>query len=197
MPAPNSLLPCLQAERTHRGEMDTLLDQTREQLDASRRECGGLHGEVAQRLKEIQALQGELRVTKRELGDRLHELALLQGREHEYVQQVATMEVGGGSLVTAGVTGVHALPFCSKGLTTQAGVLPCGGSMCTCKPGSQDWLGRARANTPIPGCKAEHTAEAATQAAGQHAQCLQAFSSQLKLVTCPLSRQKTTSCNTA
>eukprot|EP00891_Asterochloris_glomerata_P005883 jgi/Astpho2/5883/Aster-x1332 len=82
----------LQAERTHRGEMDTLLDQTREQLDASRRECGGLHGEVAQRLKEIQALQGELRVTKRELGDRLHELALLQGREHEYVQQVATME---------------------------------------------------------------------------------------------------------
>ena len=89
--------PALQTERTHRGEVDTLLDQTREQLDASRRECGGLHGEVALRVKEIQALQGELRVTKRELGERLHELALLQGREHEYVQQVATMEVGGGA----------------------------------------------------------------------------------------------------
>ena len=95
--------------------MDTLLDQTREQLDASRRECGGLHGEVAMRLKEIQALQGELRVTKRELGDRLHELALLQGREHEYVQQVAAMEVGGGSLATAGMAGVPALPCCSNG----------------------------------------------------------------------------------
>ena len=102
-------------ERTHRGEVDALLDQTREQLDASRRECGTLHGEVAMRLKEIQALQGELRVTKRELGDRLHELALLQGREHGYVQQVATMEVGGGSLGAAGMPGIPALPFCSNG----------------------------------------------------------------------------------
>ena len=120
--------------------MDALLDQTREQLDASRRECGGLHGEVAMRLKEIQALQGELRVTKRELGDRLHELALLQGREHEYVQQAGTMEVGGGSWASAGMPGGPCPALLLQWRTAQTDVLSVAGACAVASLGGKTGL---------------------------------------------------------